>query len=96
MKAYGDSTPYAELVRQAHSLRYQQSECAVDYYFKMLELTGKMKVQNDKEIIMYLLMGLPHKLVKAITPISNISKPVQIRQYIVGYEQLDSLLVRPE
>jgi hypothetical protein len=94
-EAFGASTPYAELVRQARSLRYEQSDGALDYYFKMLELLGKMKVQNDKEIVMYLLMGLPHELVKAIT-LSNINKPVQIRQYLVRYEQLNSLVAQPE
>jgi hypothetical protein len=92
--AFGESTPYAELVRQARSLRYEQSDGALDYYFKMLELLGKMKVQNDKEIVMFLLMGLPHELVKAIT-LSNINKPVQIRQYLVRYEQLDSDVQTP-
>jgi hypothetical protein len=62
---------------------------------RVLELLGKMKVQNDKEIVMYFLMGLPHELVKAIT-LSNINKPDQIRQYSVRYEQLDSLLAPHE
>jgi hypothetical protein len=93
--AFGESTPYAELVRQARLLRYEQSDSALDYYFKMLELLGKMKVQNDQEIVMYLLMGLPHELVKAIT-LSNINQPAQIRQYLVRYEQLDSLLAQTE
>jgi hypothetical protein len=91
---FGESTTYAELVRHARLLRYEQSESGLEYYFKMLELLGKMKVQNDKEIVMYLLIS-PHELVKAIT-LSNINKPDQIRQYLVRYEQLDSLFAQTE
>jgi hypothetical protein len=77
--------------KKARELRYEKCGSALLYYYQMLELLGKMKINDNDKILMYLLGGLPREVVKQLH-LLNLKDPEDVRNYLVKYEQLESYL----